>query len=283
MKQNLIVLSIITGILVLAGIVYYISKPEYNYTDKLKVKNTWILPAVLKEVSGISHIDDSRIACIQDEVGVIFIYDLEKKKIVDKIQFGPSGDYESIRIIDSVAYVMESSGKLFKIINFESNRSQIEIYQTGFSRKNDIESFDNHSESNTFLTIPKEKNLTNSSNDFIIYKINSSTYKVEKQAFSRITANGSIFETNKFFFVQNGFSPSELTIHPKTGEIFILDSKIPRLLILKPNGSFKKIYKLNPKYFQQPEGISFDSQGRMYVSNEESDFHKQNIQLVEWE
>ncbi|MBQ0740145.1 SdiA-regulated domain-containing protein, partial [Aquimarina celericrescens] len=95
--------------------------------------------------------------------------------------------------------------------------------------------------------------------------------------------NDSIFETNKFFFVQNGFSPSELTIHPKTGEIFILDSKIPRLLILKPNGSFKKIYKLNPKYFQQPEGISFDSQGRMYVSNEESDFHKQNIQLVEWE
>jgi len=89
MKQNLIVLSIITGILVLAGIVYYISKPEYNYTDKLKVKNTWILPAVLKEVSGISHIDDSRIACIQDEVGVIFIYDLEKKKSSIKFSLVP--------------------------------------------------------------------------------------------------------------------------------------------------------------------------------------------------
>lgn len=283
MKQNLIVLSIITGILLFVGLVYFFLKTDNTYTDRLKVKNTWDLPFVLREVSGISHIDDLRMACIQDEEGIIFIYDLEKQEITDEIQFGPRGDYESVRIIDSVAYIMESSGKLFKINNFESNHSEIEIYQTGFSRKNDIESFDYHDHSNTFLTIPKNKNLSNFSDDFIIYKINSSTYKIEEQPYSSLKTEDSIFQVNKFFFAEKNIYPSELAIHPETGEIYILDSKIPRLLILNSNGSFKKIYKLNPKDFQQPEGISFDSQGRMYISNEESGFLKQNIQLVEWE
>lgn len=283
MKQNLTAFFIIAGILLFAVSVYFLSKPDYEYTDELKVIKTWELPFELREVSGISHVDDSRIACIQDEDGVIYIYDLELKKVTKEIEFGPKADYESIRIIDSTAYVMESSGKIFKIIDFESDQRVIETYDTEFSSFNDMESFDYNIKKEKFLTIAKENNLLDDREEFIIYQLNPENFKIEKDLFVSMNFNDSIFEMTKTRFSTSDFLASELTIHPDTGEIFVLDSRIPKLLILNPDGSPKKLYKLNPEDFQQPEGLSFDSKGRMYISNEESDFLKQNIQLVEWE
>lgn len=283
MKQNLIATFIIVGILLFAGLVYLLSKSEYEYTNELKVVKTWELPFVLREVSGISHVDNSRIACIQDEDGVIFIYDLENKKITKEIEFGPKADYESIRIIDSTALVMESSGKVYKIINFESDERKVETFQTKFTSFNDMESFDYNRKTEEFLTIPKENNLLANREDFIIYKMDSENFNIKRNFFTSLSYKDSIFDIKTSGFIKSGFLASELTIHPETNEIYILDSRVPKLLVLHSDGSPKKLYLLNPENFQQPEGLSFDSQGRMYISNEESDFLKQNIQLVEWE
>lgn len=282
MKQNFIAFYIIFGILFFVGLVYYFSKTDYKYSDELKVVKTFELPFVLREVSGISHVDDTRIACIQDEDGIIFIYDLEDEQIVKEIKFGPQGDYESIRVLDSVAYVMESDGKIFKIIDFESNQRSIETYETEFASFNDMESLDYHKELKKFLTIPKENNLLNNREDFIIYLLDPEDFKIEKELFTSLNYTDSIFDMKTNRFVESDFLASELTIHPETGEIYILDSRIPKLLVLHPDGSPKKMHLLSPEDFQQPEGLSFDSKGKMYISNEESDFLEQNIQLVEW-
>lgn len=280
MKQNLKVLYIITAILIFVGIInYFFQSDDVDYPDEFDVIDTFELPNSLREISGISHINNKKIACIQDEDGILFIYDLEKRKVVDEILFGPRGDYESIRILDSDAYVMESNGKLYKINDFESDSRKIEIYDTGFDYKNDIESFDYSKKSNKFLTTPKENNISNKNDNLTIYKINFKDYKVEKKFYSKIEIQDSI---NKSKVTNNDFHPSELTIHPETEEIYILDSKIPGLLIINSDGSFKILHKLNPEDFQQPEGMSFDSEGKMYISNEENNFLKQNIQLVEW-
>jgi hypothetical protein len=282
MKQNWIAFSIITGILMFVGIIYYVSKPSQAYTDRLKIVKTWKLPYVLREVSGISHMNDTKIACIQDEEGIIFIYDLEQQQIVKEIEFGPRGDYESIRIIDSVAYVMESSGKIYKIIDFESEQRKIELYKTNFSSFNDMESLDFLEKQQVFLTVPKENNLLNNREKFIIYQLNPKDFKIKEKPFIALDYKDSIFNFKNSMLFKSEFLASELSIHPKTNEIYVLDSRIPKLLILNPDGSPQKLLKLNPENFQQPEGLSFDSKGRLYISNEENDFLDQNIQLVEW-
>lgn len=282
MKQNLIAFLIIGLILISSGVIYLLSKSDDDYTDGLNVVKTWELPFVLREVSGISHVDDTKIACIQDEDGIIFIYDLELKRITKEIEFGPKGDYESIRIIDSTAFIMESNGNIYKIIDFKSDTRKIETYKTEFNSSNDMESLDFHSGTNTFLTIPKENNLTENGDDLIIYKLNPEDFTIGKELFFSLSYDDSIVKVEKLKFIKSGFSASELTIHPQTGEIFLLDSKFHRLLILNSDGSPKKLFMLDPENFQQPEGLSFDSLGKMYISNEESDFLKQNIQLVEW-
>ena len=99
--------------------------------------------------------------------------------------------------------------------------------------------------------------------------------------FINLSYRDPIFELDVSWFMETNFFPSELKIHPTTQEIYILDSKTSRILILKPDGTPKKICLLDPEKFQQPEGLSFDSEGRIYISNEEGNFQKQNIQLIE--
>lgn len=281
MKQNLIVFYISCGILILVGVIFWFSRPSFSYSDEVVVLKTWELPDVLREISGISHIDDNTIACIQDEDGIIFIYDLEQEKIVKEIEFGSRGDYESIRIVGTTAFVMKSNGDLHKISDFNSDKISTRIFKTDFTDFNDIESFDFNYDSGDIITVPKENNLLENRDAFIIYKLNPTNYKVEKDTYSSISYTDSFFDLKTSMFVEEGFFASELTIHPETKDIYVLDSRIPKLMVLNPDGSPKKMHLLNPDDFQQPEGLSFDSEGKMYISNEEGNFRKQNIQLVE--
>ena len=282
MKDKFIVAVIVVGILTFAFVIYRMTKTDVEYSDRLKISKSWNLPYELREVSGISHIDDYRLACVQDEEGVIFIYDLKKDSVTQNIKFGPRGDYEAIRIKDSTAYILQSDGQIYEVIHFESDDRKVNRYQTKFSSFNDMESFDFIKGTNEFLTIPKENNLLENRDEFIIYKLSLNDFSLQDERFVALSYKDSVFkiDTNNWLRDQ-GFLASELTVHPHTQEIYILDSRIPKLMILSPDGTPKQLFLLNPEQFQQPEGLSFDSKGRLYISNEEKSFIKQNLHLVE--
>src|SRR5688572_17114686 len=46
--------------------------PLMNATD-VRIESSWQLPEVLREVSGIAYLSVDRIACVQDELGNIYI------------------------------------------------------------------------------------------------------------------------------------------------------------------------------------------------------------------
>ena len=88
------------------------------------IKETWELPAVLDEISGIAWLSEGTIASIQDEDGIIFIYDLNKKKIIEEIEFAGPGDYEGIAIHNQDAYVLRSDGTIYIISNFRNENKK---------------------------------------------------------------------------------------------------------------------------------------------------------------
>ena len=276
MKHNFMIISIVLGVFVLVITIFKLTKPSFHYSDEIKIIDKWDLPESLREVSGISHINASTIACVQDEKGKIFIFDLKASIISDEIEFGPDADYEAIRIIDSTAYIMTSDGDFFKINQFESEHKSVDKFKTDFTKFNDMESFDFNLKTQNILIAPKENNLTPEEEGLVIYKMDMKTFQLQEKYFIQIPNHHEIFE-----FTPNTFSPSDLAIDPLNKKIYILDSKIPGLLILSPEGKPLNIYHLNPKDFPQPEGISFDQKGNIYISNEEGHSAKQNILQVE--
>jgi len=82
----------------------------------------YVLPEVLQEISGITEIDSSTIACIQDEREIVFMYDLNSSQIIRQIDCGYTGDYEGITRVDSTLYILRSDGVLSKIKIFESEK-----------------------------------------------------------------------------------------------------------------------------------------------------------------
>ena len=64
----------------------FMAKPpsilDYNFEKPIE---RIILPEILNEVSGLTDLGPTTIACVQDELGVVFIYDFLEQKITDKI------------------------------------------------------------------------------------------------------------------------------------------------------------------------------------------------------
>lgn len=111
-NENKIEIIIVASVLILAGTLTFAFKtPSLN--PRLAEKNhtiikTWEMPMELNEISGIAWIGEGKIACVQDEDGIIFIYNLNENKVEKTVNFAKSDDYEGITVVDGTAYVLRS-------------------------------------------------------------------------------------------------------------------------------------------------------------------------------
>ena len=78
------------------------------------------------------------------------------------------------------------------------------------------------------------------------------------------------------------FKPSAAAIHPLTGRLFIISAINKVLVVADPNGNPEKIYKINPRLYKQPEGITFTPEGHLLISNESKDIGAANILIFKY-
>jgi len=252
---------------------YNLSSPDIIY----------ILPAILNEISGITETSASGIACIQDENGIIFFYDLIKGQIKKQYSFYTDGDYEGIARVDKTVYILRSDGTLFEIANYESAILKWKSYSTGIKVK-DNEGLCFDKKGNRLLIAPKAY-ITKKSEDKnrrVIYAFDLKSKKLtEKPVF--------VFDLSviKKFALENKikvpmdnpkkghkkkpiieFSPSAIGIHPITNRLFIVSGMERLLFVFNMNGEIEYMEKLDSDLFNQPEGIAFLKNGDMLISNE---------------
>jgi uncharacterized protein YjiK len=232
-----------------------------------KVLKTWKLPSQLDEISGISWMSENEIACVQDENGYIFIYDLAKSAVTDTIKFADAGDYEGIAIKGRDAYVMRSDGILYEVLRFRESEITINTYDTGFTYKNNMETLAYDPVKDMLITIPKERDL-NDEDGKNVYEIQiDSLTPIIKPRFE-IQMNDPLLKDFKKNKLLNTFSPSDIAIDPKTKEYYVLEGKRPKLLVLDSDGKIKKVYLFNWDIVPQPEGLTIGKDGSLYISTE---------------
>ncbi|WP_405198755.1 SdiA-regulated domain-containing protein [Christiangramia sp. LLG6405-1] len=269
--MNKWVIGIVTMVIVLAGIIYAIYQlNDYDFNDVEKsyeIVESWELPSELNEVSGMVYNEDGLMICVQDEDGILFTFDMETKEIIKTHKFSYSGDYEALTYLDGVYWVAESNGRIIDISDLDVADQELEGIQLDFEYRNNIEGMTATPDGKLWITV-KDRNLDNSSGYKGVYEYDPETRKLQKEPILRVDYEDPKFERLKTHNPRKLLRPSDLALHPLTGDLYILDAEFQKVIITDQQGGIKSIHLLDPAEFEQPEGIAFSKDGRIFISNE---------------
>ncbi len=241
-------------------------------TDTGELKNIvgqWSLPAELREVSGIALLEDNLMACVQDEEGAIYLYDLQQKAIKGKIPFAGPGDYEGIALNGSTAYILRSDGTVFEVADFRSGDPKVTKYASVLPEKQNTEGL-TYDEKNNRLLIACKGHDEKLGDVKGIFEVSLEDKKMKTTPVISIPLNQDQIKPtgkkkkNRYA----GLQPSSLEIHPETGELYLLDAVNNRLLIINEQGQIQKAVTLDKKLFKQAEGLTFGPNGELYIASE---------------
>jgi uncharacterized protein YjiK len=210
----------------------------------------------LNEISGMEILSDSLIAAIQDEKGRIYYLDVKSGQIVDHFDFGKKGDYEGLAHSKNHFYVLRSDGNIFKV---KKNKESKE-YTFKNNKNFDFEGLCVDEKNNRLLVACKTHGDKKKRDHFYIYSFSLETKSYEHKPVFKIKRDE----------VHKDFKPSGIAIHPN-GNLYVLSSFSKSLLVLSPNGTILNHTDLNKSIFHQPEGITFNSNGDLFISNEKND------------
>ncbi|MEZ4828362.1 MAG: hypothetical protein R3C61_19035 [Bacteroidia bacterium] len=260
---------------------YDLNKPDH------KTK----LPEVLVEVSGLSYIDEGKLCMIQDEEAKVFIFDIAADSVTEAITFGVSGDFEGIEFAEKKIFTISTDGVLTEISHFDTKIPKMRKFQTFLT--NDFEP-----EGLTWLPSKRyilfackaEKQEKNDSGNKTraLYYFDMNTDRIAEIPLATIDlgdiqrvmfeSDGSDKEKEKEWKSEfdphknDSFRPSGISVHPLTGEIFMIASVGKMLIVLNPE-TYEVVQAryLSREIFKQPEGICFDPAGNLFISNEGRD------------
>ncbi|WP_066404357.1 SdiA-regulated domain-containing protein [Flavisolibacter tropicus] len=229
----------------------------------LAVAQKWNMPAKLKEISGIAYVDAARFACVEDEEGKIYIYNTQSQSIEKEIPFAAVGDYEGIAIAGNTAYVLRADGRLYEVANYNNKPTVVE-HQTHLTAKQDVEGLC-YDQKNNRLLLAIKGNEPNTSEYKGIYAFDLANKKLNETPVLKIDLTHEIWKDIKS---KQKIEPSDLDIHPLTGDIYITDGAKPKLLIMDAEGKKKNLLSLDETQFPQPEGVAFTPEGELMISSE---------------
>lgn len=238
------------------------SPPGYDFSKVGKQK----LEVELKEISGLAW-DNTHEEFLAhfDEKGILFTLDRETKKIKARYQFGGKGDYEDIAIYKGTPYVLRSDGMLTKLVRSDTSIKGEEVGKLPIEGTNDFETLYADTARNALVLLCKNCDMDSKQtvSAFAYYPetgtfTHDPIYKIDALGVEKMAPH----KTSKL-------QPSAAGIHPRTKKLIVISSAANLLVIADPvTGKPEKAFELGKKLFPQPEGLTFRSNGMMFISNE---------------
>lgn len=225
------------------------------------------LPAELDEISGHVFLpgNDNIVYCVQDERGVIYAYDLSKKLIIDSIPFARKGDFEGITTDGRFFYVLKSNGNIYSV-PVDSNIGQESKIFKDIAGNNEYESIGIDTARLQLAILCKEckedKKNGGSTGYLLTY---TETGEVSKDKSFVVDWTELTALSDKSF---KSFKPSAISKDPISGNWYILSSIDKVLVVADSNFTPELVIPFSRRDYEQPEGLAFDSQGKLYISSE---------------
>lgn len=235
-------------------------------TGAVKIFREWALPAILRDISAIDYISPDKIACIQDEVGSIYIFNLDSETVEKEYPFGPPGNYKGLVIVDNVAYVACADGRIIEIRNYNSDKREATEYGTHLTIEEEVNGLCYDRKNQRLLVTIKR---TEDGNQIYkgIYSFHLSDKRMLAKPAIKIDLRSSAFRNIQPRNLQTVFQPSDIDIDPRSGLLYMVDGTRVQLLRMRMSGNIKDVTELGREKFIQPEGITFTPSGELFIAS----------------
>ena len=237
--------------------------PHYSLSNP----GIYKMPRALDEISGICFgSNNSTMYAEEDEDGILYSFSLGSDS-VKRVRFGKHGDYEDVQICRGFVVMLRSDGSLFSFSLAEA-ASDSEVTNTKEFKdilpKGEYEGMYADTASNQLYIICK--------------KCKEDKDEINVGYILSLDGNGNIAMTGNFEvnthkiaeakgYKKIDFKPSAVT-RSLAGEWFILSSVNKLLVVADADWKVKGVYPLDISIYNQPEGITFDAENNLYISNE---------------
>lgn len=227
----------------------------------------WMMPADLKEISGLALTADGRLLTHDDNVGRIFAIDPRSGIVLNQftVGHGIQGDFEAITVAGSDIYLLDSNGTLYRF------REGAKDAQVAFTKQDlrlgkecEFESLAYEADSAWLLLPCKRASKKSLQDKLVIYRFR--LQGPDSTRLSMITIPlAEVIGSNDW----KGFHPSDMTIDPNTGNYVIISSHEKGLVEITPGGLVDRAEPLPGKH-NQPEGVAITKDNLLIVSDEGS-------------
>jgi hypothetical protein len=243
------------------------------------------LPRALREISGLTIVDSVTVACIQDENGVIFLYDLARERIKARHRFHGNGDYEDLCRMHDTFHVLRSDGMLFRIRNLTSPDRGVDSFTIGIPVRNN-EGLCYDADTRRLLIAGKSAVIPETKENKrirVLYAFDPAAASARATPAMRLDrrvlekrlspdTGAAVGKTNgKRGRASRGrlkCGPSAIAVHPVEKRLYLLSAIDHAMFVLSMRGDVEQAVRLDPKRFPKAEGIAFFDNGDMLISNE---------------
>ena len=262
-------------------------KRLYNPEDFEKVT----LSKKLLEISGLTFDPVSNeLYTVNDEKAIIFKINNEGE-ILSKIDFGKNADYEGIEKVGNHIFILKSNGK---IAEYDLVQSKIvDIYDNPLTLTNDTEGLGYNRSTHSLLIAckgsPNFGDAPKLKKTKAVYAFDIETKKLKTDPVIKISDDAienymdrvmSVKQSKKKYKKRlhraKEFSPSAIAHNMIDDRYYLLSTLGKVLLVVNNKSEIETMYFLEDSAYIQPEGLCFDKDGNMYISNEGKG-HKSNI------
>ncbi len=253
----------------------YTSPKGYDFTKPDKFN----MPSSLLEISGIAFYkyNSDTIYSIQDEDGKLFSQKWDVKK-QHNMKFARRGDFEDLAIFNEMVFVLKSNGTLYSFPFAEAvkNESEQVRERKHLLPKGEYEALYADTATNKLYILCKSCTEDKKTKQLSGYVLNytpgidslvaAGNFKLDLKQIKAVNPK-----------LKSSLNPSALTRNLKTNEWYILSSANKVLLVADSNWKIKEAHRLNSSRFNQPEGLAFDKDQSLYISNEGDEINDGNI------
>lgn len=225
----------------------------------------WVLPAELKEISGLAVTANGNLLAHNDEQGRVFVIDPKRGVVTKQFMVGTGdlrGDFEAIAVKGAEIFLLLSNGTIYRFREGSDGQSvKYTTIDTKLGRECEFEAIA-VDRSGVVLLPCKNVGKKSLRDQLVIYR-----WDLERGSSQRPTM---LTIPHARLIGPNGWDslhPSDMAIDPVTGNYVMIASLEKALIEVTPGGAVVRAGPL-PEPSEQAEGVAITKDGMLIISDE---------------